>query len=44
VDFTVRCAGTAASPGRAACALDACDVPDDCDFGACELGAIELAA
>jgi hypothetical protein len=34
LDFTVRCAGTAASPGRAACALDACDVPGDCDFAA----------
>jgi hypothetical protein len=32
----VRCAGTAASPGRAPCALDACEVPDDCDFAAGE--------
>ena len=36
LDFTVRCAGTAASPGRATCALDACDVPGDCDFAAGE--------
>jgi hypothetical protein len=61
VDFAVRCAGalaslgrTAASPGRAACAPDAClgacDVPDDCGalddcgFDACELAVGELAA
>jgi hypothetical protein len=55
-DFTVRCAGAAASPGRAACALDACDVPlacdlpddccalDDCDFGSGEPAVGELGA
>ena len=53
LDFTERCAGTAASPGRAACALDepaacgaleACDVLDDCDWAVGELAVCGLAA